>query len=191
MAPLPCMKLDRDQQELLLQIARQSIHHGMRHGRPLEPDLGALPDGFSRPAACFVTLHKNGLLRGCIGTMEAREPLATAVAGAAFSAGFRDPRFPPLGPEEADRLELEISILSPMQDIPVSSEQDLLTQLRPGIDGVLLEENGRHAVYLPSVWEQLPEPAQFIRQLKMKGGWPADYWSGDMQAKRFQCEIIS
>lgn len=88
-------------------------------------------------------------------------------------------------------LELEISILSPMQDIPVSSEQDLIGVLRPGVDGLALEESWRHAVYLPSVWEQLPEPVEFVRQLKIKGGWPADYWSGEMRARRFQSETIS
>jgi len=191
MAPLPCMKRDRDQQDLLRQIAWQSLRHGIQYGRHLEPDLDALPRAFCEPAACFVTLHKNGRLRGCIGSMEASDPLAKAVAWASFSAGFRDPRFPSLKSEEMDELALEISILSPMQDLPVSSEQDLLSTLRPGIDGLLLEEHWRHAVYLPSVWEQLPEPSEFVRQLKIKGGWPGDYWSDDMRAKRFQSEIIS
>ncbi len=185
------MKLDKDQQDALLQIAWQSLRHGLQYGRPLEPDLDALPDTLAEPAACFVTLHKGGLLRGCIGSMEASEPLAKAVAWAAFSAGFRDPRFPSLAQEEMDKLTLEISILSPMQDMPVSSEQDLLSTLRPGIDGLLLEEHWRHAVYLPSVWQQLPVPLDFVRQLKLKGGWPANYWSEDMRAKRFQSETIS
>ncbi len=185
------MKLDKDQQDALLQIAWQSLRHGSQYGRPLEPDLDALPDTLAEPAACFVTLHKGGLLRGCIGSMEASEPLAKAAAWAAFSAGFRDPRFPSLAQEEMDKLTLEISILSPMQDMPVSSEQDLLSTLRPGIDGLLLEEHWRHAVYLPSVWQQLPVPLDFVRQLKLKGGWPANYWSEDMRAKRFQSETIS
>ena len=191
MAPLPCMKRDKAQQDALLQIAWQSLRHGLQHGRPLEPNLDALPDKLAEPAACFVTLHKDGLLRGCIGSMEASEPLAKAVAWAAFSAGFRDPRFASLRQEEMDELALEISILSPMQDIPVSSEQELLSTLRPGIDGLLLEERWRHAVYLPSVWKQLPVSLDFVRQLKIKGGWPANYWSEDMRAKRFQSQTIS
>lgn len=185
------MNAESTNHELLLKIAWQSLRHGLRAGRPLEPELQSLPSALSEPAACFVTLHKNGLLRGCIGSMEARDPLAKAVAWSAFSAGFRDPRFPPLEPEELDELALEISVLSPMQEMTISSEQDLLDSLRPEVDGLLLEEGGRHAVYLPSVWEQLPEPTEFVRQLKRKGGWPADYWSSAMRARRFQSEMIS
>lgn len=187
----PCMKFDKEQQDALLQIALKSLRHGLQYGRPLQPGPDDLREAFSEPAACFVTLHKDGLLRGCIGSMEATEPLAKAVAWAAFSAGFRDPRFPSLKSEEMENLALEISILTPMQEIAVSSEQDLLDTLRPGIDGLLLEEQWRHAVYLPSVWQQLPEPSDFVRQLKMKAGWPADYWSDEMRARRFQSQTIS
>lgn len=184
------MKLDADQRRLLLRIARDSLEYGLRHGRPGYPEPGSLPDNLCQPAACFVTLHKRGRLRGCIGSLEASEPLARAVAGSAFAAGFQDPRFPPLSAEELMQLDLEISILSPMQELAVSSEQDLLERLRPGIDGLLLEEGRRHAVYLPSVWSQLPEPATFVEQLKLKGGWPAEYWSENMRVSCFQTETM-
>lgn len=184
------MKIDADQRRLLLRIARDSLEYGLRHGRPAYPDLESLSDSLRQPAACFVTLHKRGQLRGCIGSLEASEPLAHAVAGSAFAAGFQDPRFPPLSADELMQLDLEISILTPMQELAVSSEQELLERLRPGIDGLLLEEGWRRAVYLPSVWTQLPEPAQFVEQLKLKGGWPVDYWSENMQVSCFQTETM-
>ena len=190
MGRLLCMNLDSDQRGLLLQIVRNSLESGLRHGRAAFPDAGSLPEGLRQPGACFVTLHKQGRLRGCIGSLEASEPLAHAVAGSAFAAGFQDPRFPPLTAGELMLLDLEISILSPMQDLLVDSEKDLLERLRPGIDGLLLEEGRRHAVYLPSVWAQLPQPAQFVEQLKLKGGWPADYWSENMRVRCFQTETI-
>jgi len=184
------MKLDADQRSLLLRIARSSLESGLRHGHAGYPEPGSLPESLRQPGACFVTLHKQGRLRGCIGSLEAREPMAQAVAGSAFAAGFQDPRFPPLSADELTLLDLEISILSPLQELDVSSEQDLLERLRPGIDGLLLDEGRRHAVYLPSVWTQLPEPAQFVEQLKLKGGWPADYWSQSMRVRCFQTETV-
>lgn len=184
------MKLDAKTRKLLFQLAWQSLEHGLEHGSALEPSLADLPKAVRVPAACFVTLHKHGELRGCIGSLQATEPLARAVAHSAFSAGFRDPRFPPLHRNELGQLELEISVLGPMQDMNVSTEQQLLAALRPGVDGLLLEEQWRHAVYLPSVWEQLPDPLQFVQQLKLKGGWRADYWSSAMRARRFQTELI-
>ena len=184
------MKLDADERSLLLKIARDSLESGLRHGHTGHPDPDSLPENLRLPGACFVTLHRQGRLRGCIGSLEAREPVAQAVAWAAFAAGFQDPRFPPLSADELNQLDLEISILSPLQELDVSSEQDLLERLRPGIDGLLLDEGRRHAVYLPSVWSQLPEPVQFVEQLKLKGGWPADYWSESMRVRCFQTETM-
>lgn len=190
MERLPCMKLDADERSLLLKIARSSLESGLCHGHASQPDPASLPEKLCLPGACFVTLHRQGRLRGCIGSLEASEPMAQAVAGAAFAAGFRDPRFPPLSADELTQLDLEISILSPLQELAVRSEEDLLERLRPGIDGLLLEEGRRHAVYLPSVWSQLPQPGQFVDQLKLKGGWPADYWSEKMRVRIFQTETI-
>jgi AmmeMemoRadiSam system protein A len=186
MAHSHCMKLDKQARRLLLQLARDSLEHGLSHGCPFKPDLSALPTDLQTPAACFVTLHKDGQLRGCIGSLEPREPLATAVASSAYAAGFQDPRFPAIRAEELPRLSLDISILSPMQELTVASEQELRQRLRPGVDGVLLEEGMRHAVYLPAVWSQLPNPRVFIEQLKLKGGWPANYWSDTLKVRIFQ-----
>jgi AmmeMemoRadiSam system protein A len=182
----PCMKLETEDRQRLLKLARTSLEYGLLHGRPWSPDLKTMPEALTVPRACFVTLHKQGSLRGCIGSLEPREPLAAAVAWSAYAAGFEDPRFPALRAEELPQLSLDISILSPMQDLKVDSEQDLREKLRPGVDGLLLEEGRRRAVYLPTVWSQLPDPSGFIQQLKLKGGWPVDYWSGGMRVRIFQ-----
>ena len=110
------------------------------------------------------------------------------VAENAFAAAFRDPRFPPLRPDEYPRLEYHISILNPPEPMTVTSEADLLQQLRPGVDGLVLIEGARRATFLPSVWEQLPDPRQFLAHLKMKAGLPADYWSDSLRFERYTVE---
>lgn len=182
------MRLDREQRRTLLKIARSSIERGLASHRPWVPETASLPDALVTPAACFVTLRRDGELRGCIGTLEARDPLAQAVSEAAFSAAFRDPRFAPLRGSELEGLEIEISVLSPLQAMAVSSEQDLVARLRPGVDGLVLSEGERRSTFLPAVWEMLPRPSDFVRQLKAKGGWFALYWSPEIEAQRFQTE---
>jgi len=182
------MKIDRHERVTLLQIARDSIEHGLETPSPLTVETEALAEALRVPAACFVTLKREGQLRGCIGSLEAREPLARAVAEAAFSAAFGDPRFPPLSREELGDLEIEIAVLSPLQAIDVSGERELLEVLRPGLDGLVLSEGPRRSTFLPAVWEMLPRPRDFVRQLKAKGGWLELYWSPEMKAQRFQTQ---
>ena len=148
------------------------------------------PAELTEPRATFVTLEKNHQLRGCIGMLEAVRPLAEDIAENAFSAAFRDPRFPPLEAYELNDLEIHLSILTPAEPVSFSSEQDLLAQLQPGIDGLILEEGHRRGTFLPSVWESLPEPGQFLRHLKQKAGLPSDYWSKNIRIYRYQAEII-
>ncbi len=172
----------------LLELARDSIDHGLAHGTPLEPDLEELPAELGEPRAAFLTLHLDGRLRGCIGSLEARRPLAEDVAGNAFAAAFRDPRFPPVSAAEAPRLELEISVLSPPEAMHFKSEADLLAQLQPGVDGLILSDLGRRGTFLPSVWSQLPEPRDFLVHLKHKAGLPADHWSASLTVERYTTE---
>jgi uncharacterized protein len=129
-------------------------------------------------------------LRGCIGSLEARRPLALDVAENAFASAFRDPRFAPLARAEEPRLDLHISVLSEAEQIPVRSEAELLASLRPGIDGVILSAGARRGTFLPSVWEQLPEPHRFLAQLKRKAGLPADYWSAELRVERYTVEAF-
>ncbi|TCK18812.1 uncharacterized protein (TIGR00296 family)/AmmeMemoRadiSam system protein A [Thiogranum longum] len=180
--------LTETQRRQLIDIARESLHHGLMHGSPLQVDTNSLDATLSAPGASFVTLHRHGQLRGCIGSLEPYQALAADVAHNAFSAAFRDPRFPPLDQSEVDDLALEVSVLGTPEEITFSSEQDLLNQLRPGTDGLILEENGRRGTFLPSVWESLPQPEEFLRQLKLKAGLPADYWSDTIRVWRYSTE---
>ncbi len=176
--------------ELLRRLAWDSIHHGLRHGRPLEPRPEDYPEALRAPGASFVTLERGGRLRGCIGSLEARRPLVVDVAHNAFSAAFQDPRFPPLQPSELDGLDLHISILTPPEPLPVTSEEDLLARIEPGRDGLILEEGPHRGTFLPAVWEQLPDPRQFVRHLKMKAGLPPDYWSPQIRVSRYRTRVI-
>jgi len=129
-------------------------------------------------------------LRGCIGRLEAARPLAEDIAENAYAAAFQDPRFQPLQQSELEGLEIHLSLLTPSEPMAFTSEQDLLGQLRPGEDGVILAEGSRRGTFLPSVWEQLTTPRQFLEHLKLKAGLPASYWSNSIKAWRYQTEVI-
>ncbi|UUM32017.1 AmmeMemoRadiSam system protein A [Vibrio japonicus] len=143
------------------------------------------------PAACFVTLLHNGKLRGCIGSLEVREPLWRDACENAYQSGFNDRRFLPLTKEERSDLSLEVSVLSPLIAMDNEGESALLNTLKPGVDGLLLEDETHRAVFLPSVWSTLTTPERFVTELKRKGRWPSAYWSEDIVIHRFTTEIIS
>ena len=185
------MSLNKEHQQRLLDLAKSSIQHGLQTGCPLKVNLADFPVELTEHRATFVTLHKNHQLRGCIGMLEATRPLAEDIAENAFLAAFRDPRFPPLTDDEFGELEIHLSILSPTEPVSFTSEKDLITGLQPGIDGLILEEGHRRGTFLPSVWEQLPEPEQFLRHLKQKAGLPPDHWSENIRIFRYRTEMIS
>lgn len=174
----------------LLDIARASIERGLRDGSPLAVDLATEPAQLREPRAAFVTLHLRGQLRGCIGSIEAYRPLAEDVAGNAYAAAFEDPRFPPVTEAEAGLLDLHISVLTPPQPMTVRDEADLLAQLRPGHDGLILQEGHRRATFLPAVWEDLPDARQFVGYLKRKAGLSLDHWSSSLRFWRYEAESI-
>ncbi|HEB95866.1 MAG TPA: AmmeMemoRadiSam system protein A [Sedimenticola thiotaurini] len=176
---------------LLLRLARDSIRHGLETGRPLRVVTEEYPATLQERRAAFVTLNRNGALRGCIGHLEAIQPLVDDVAENAFAAAFRDPRFPPLSPDEFDDLEIHISVLTPAHPMTFDSEADLVRQLRPGEDGLILEEGPYRGTFLPSVWESLPRPEEFLRHLKMKAGLPPDHWSDRIRIYRYGTESFS
>jgi len=185
MAP---MWLNEAEQQCLLKLARASIEHGLEIGRPLSVDMEALPARLTEKMASFVTLERLGQLRGCIGMLEAVRPLAVDVVENAFAAAFRDSRFPPIRPAEMEDLDLHVSVLSAASPITAESEDALLQQLRPGEDGVILTEGRRRATYLPTVWQQLPTPKDFIEQLKTKAGLPKRYWSDSIRFFRYNTQ---
>lgn len=182
--------LSEDQQKYLLNLASDSIRHGLKQGVPLAVDPAHLPPELKSVRASFVTLEKQGQLRGCIGCLVASRPLAEDIAENAYSAAFQDPRFPPLREHEWEGLAIHLSLLTTAEPMDFSSEQDLLGQLQPGIDGLILAEGSRRGTFLPSVWEQLPNPAEFLQHLKLKAGLPATYWSDSIKILRYRTEVI-
>jgi len=173
-----------DKGRLLTRLARAAI---ARRFGVVPPSLPQ-PEWLDAPGAVFVTLTEHGQLRGCIGSLEAHRPLAQDLEANALAAAFRDPRFPPLQEDELDQIHVEVSILSPPEPIRFSSEADALSQLRPGIDGVILEHGWHRATFLPQVWEQLPDPQRFMAHLKAKAGLSADFWADDLRLSRYSVE---
>ncbi|MCL6417580.1 AmmeMemoRadiSam system protein A [Aestuariirhabdus sp. Z084] len=159
------------------------------------PAPSPLPDAeanrLQQPAAGFVTLMLNGKLRGCMGSLEARRSLKDEVIANACSAAFRDPRFPALRLRELANLEIEISILSPLEPLEANSREQLLDTLRPHIDGLLIESGPYHATFLPQVWQQLPEGQAFLQQLLRKAGLNPNHWPADIKASRYQVSHFS
>ena len=175
---------------LLPRVARRSIEYGVRSGRPLPVDPREFPPELREPRASFVTLHEDGVLRGCIGALEPRLPLVVDVAENAFQAAFEDPRFPPVRAAELPHLEISVSVLSPLEPVPVESEEDLLRVVRPGVDGLLLVAGPARGTFLPDVWESLPDPRNFVRELKRKAGLPPAGWPPGARVYRYTTEVI-
>ncbi len=180
--------LSSEDRATLLRVARQSIHHGLRNGRELLVNPADFAESLRHVRATFVTLQIASNLRGCIGTLEARAPLVVDTAEHAFAAAFEDPRFPPLSDAEFPCLDIHISVLSPAEPITFEHEDELLAQLRPGVDGLILRVGQRRATFLPSVWESLSKPRDFLAHLKQKAGLSPDFWSDHVEADRYTTE---
>lgn len=184
------MKLDNEQCALLKSIARESIKTGLTQGRPLKVDLDKLDQELREPGAVFVTLNLRGQLRGCIGSLQSYRPLAEDVAENAFAAAFRDYRFSPLTAKEFPDIDIHISLLSKPAPLPVESEDDLLKKLRPGEDGLILQDGPYRSTFLPQVWESLSDPKEFVAELKRKAGLDRDYWSDTISFDRYTVETV-
>jgi len=179
-----------EHQNLLLQIARDAIFQRLVKSGEKAARSAEIPAELMEERATFVTLEIAGRLRGCIGMLEACRPLAEDVEQNACAAAFKDPRFPPLSRRELELLEIHISVLSPPEEIIFSSENNLLAQIRPGMDGLILQEGFRRGTFLPSVWEELPEKEMFLAHLKLKAGLPDTYWSDSLQVFRYTAEYF-
>lgn len=192
MAPSPWVdastRLGAEDAEALLDVAGAAIAAGHRGARLSLPSLAALPAALRRPSGAFVTLRVGGALNGCIGSVEPVEPLAHAVARHARAAAFADPRLPALRPEQHDRLDVEVSVLSPLAPLPCDTRAALLGALRPGVDGLLIAAGRRQAVFLPAVWEHLADPEAFLAQLEEKAGLRRGRWPAGLRAWRFTAE---
>jgi hypothetical protein len=172
---------DRDLGRALLAIARSAIAARLELPCAEETDAPAL----AQLAATFVTLRARGELRGCIGSLEPLRPLRVDVRENAVAAAFRDPRFPPLAARELAVTSIEVSLLSRPEQLFVADEPDLARRLRPGVDGLILEQGGRRATFLPQVWDSIPDPQDFIVALKRKAGWPQGFWGPRMNVFRY------
>ena len=167
--------------EALLPIARAAICHALEVSFVADESAPWLAE----PGACFVTLTQNNELRGCIGSLQAHRSLLNDVKANAVAAALRDPRFPPLGEKELAITDIEVSLLSPTKPMSFTDEADALSQLRPGIDGVIFEFGRHRSTFLPQVWKQLPEPGIFMSHLKQKAGLPGSFWDDDIQLSRY------
>jgi AmmeMemoRadiSam system protein A len=182
------VELPATQRSILLDLARASIRHGLAHGKELPVNEAEYEPALRESRATFVTLRLRGRLQGCIGMLHATRPLVRDVAHNAYAAAFDDPRGEELNEANIAALDIHISMLTAPEALSVASEEELLRVIRPGIDGLILEDGYHRGTLLPSVWESLPEPRAFIRHVKVKAGLREDYWSAEMKASRYQTE---
>ena len=170
-------------------IARAAIAHRLGMDVDQPPDTSA--PWLREHGAAFVTLTEQQRLRGCIGSLEPWRPLIDDVRANAVSAAFHDPRFPQVEAGEFRDVSIEVSVLTPAEPFPVRDEADAAARLHPGVDGVILESGRHRGTFLPQVWEQLPDPHQFLSHLKIKAGLPADHWGPDVRLSRYQVTAFS
>ena len=176
-------KLTHEEQRILLRLAREAMERGVR-GEDLPPlDLSSLPLPLREEGSSFVTITLHGQLRGCIGALEAYQPLAEDVRAHAVAAALKDPRFPSVEEEELSGIQIEISRLTRPIPLEYKDANDLLSKLRPHLDGVILRDDSYHrATFLPQVWEKIPKPSEFLDNLCYKMGLEPDIW----RRKHFQ-----
>jgi AmmeMemoRadiSam system protein A len=185
------MPLQPEAQRALVAAAYASIAQGLALGRSGITAAEQYAPELRVPAATFVTLTAQGRLRGCCGALEPDRPLVLDVWHHAYASAFRDPRFSPLQRPEYAELEIEISVLGPLEPIEASNDAELLAALVRGRHGLLLACDDRRATFLPQVWDELSEPAQFLAQLKRKAGWEPSGWPTGLAAWRYCVEHVT
>lgn len=169
-------KLTPEERSLLLSLARKALEDGVS-GKPVHlPDLGSIPNNLRANGASFVTLKKNGRLRGCIGALKPNQPLVEDVCNHAIAAATQDYRFPQVTPDELADITIEISRLTIPRKLEYQDSEDLIKNLRPGVDGVVLRDGVNRATFLPQVWEKIPSTEDFLGHLCIKMGLPSDAW---------------
>jgi AmmeMemoRadiSam system protein A len=170
----------------LSDIARGSICHGLDHGTPTAIAHNEYPAPLRETMASFVTLRLGSDLRGCVGTIYAVRPLVKDLARNAFLSAFRDPRFKPLAASEIGATMIEVSVLSPPEPVIYTDQDDLMAQLAPGRDGLILEHEGGRGLFLPQLWETLTDACLFVSRLKVKAGLPPKPLGPNVRALRFE-----
>lgn len=181
--------INKNQQKLLLKIARQTLADAFSDS-PSSRII--IPNEFKVTATTFVTLMIGQKLRGCIGSLEASEPLIDNIQHNALAAAFNDNRFPPISKTEFKSIKIEISILSSLIQINYRDVSDLLNQIQLNVDGLLIEYQGHSATFLPQVWEQLPAKEEFLAGLCEKAGLDGNFWqSGKLKVSKYQVQSFS
>jgi len=184
--------INQQEQQVLLRVARQAIIRGLeKGGEPQGIELDGYSAALRRPKATFVTLYLADQLAGCIGTLTATRPLVQDVAYNAWAAANRDSRFEGIKTDDLDSLNIEIAILSELEPVSVQSEAQLKDRLSVNEHGLLLEEGGYRATFLPKVWRSLPDKTEFLSQLKLKAGLPKNYWSDEIRCFLYTTESFS
>lgn len=179
--------LTEEEKETLLRVARTAIEEQLQNPPDQPPELDQLPARLQANGASFVTLTLNEQLHGCIGSLQARRPLAHDVHQNALAAAFRDPRFRPLQKQEVDLIVIEVSVLSAPEPLAYADAEDLVQKLRPHVDGVVLKKRLHRATFLPQVWEKLPRPEEFLAHLCYKAGLPPNAWQQpDIEINTYQ-----
>jgi len=187
---MPSTKLSLKDKKSLLTTARHAIQYGLAYQKAPHMELDKYTPELQAIGASFVTLKESNQLRGCIGTLEAKLPLIQDVAEHAFAAAFNDPRFPPVTHIEEPVIHISISILSQAHPMTFNSEQGLLAQLQVGKDGLIFQYKNHNSTFLPSVWDQIQTPAEFLNHLKVKAGLTQDFWSDEIKISRYYCDHI-
>lgn len=187
--------LSLEQGQLLVKLARHTLSKKLAKQLPqneIDSLKAALTDPcFNSSCGTFVTLTIDGQLRGCIGNLTSNESLASGVRRNAINAAFHDPRFSPLSPSELECVSIEVSILSEPRPLDYRKGDDLLKKLRPNIDGVILRKDLSSATFLPQVWEQLPQPQDFLTHLCLKAGLAADAWQhSELEVSTYQVQYF-
>jgi AmmeMemoRadiSam system protein A len=172
----------------LLSLGRATVRRALDDGRLHLPDAADVPAEAASNGAAFVTLRREGRLLGCIGSMEPYRPLADDVATHAFDAAFRDPRLPAVTLDDWEHMDIDVSVLGPLQPVDVHDRVGLMAALRPGTDGVLLTSREGRGTFLPSVWQQARSPEEFVDMLWRKAGLRAGRWPSDLLVERYQVE---
>ncbi len=180
--------LSADDLQRLVRVAEQSVAVAVLRGVADHPDIADHPAALRELRAAFVTLRRHGHLRGCIGTLAAAQPLVLAVADRARAAALDDPRFNPVQPHELDDLEVSVSVLTAPVPLAVDDFHALVAALRPGVDGIVVEAGQHRATFLPSVWEELTEPLQFLDALWHKAGLTPRTWPPGIRISRYTAQ---
>ena len=184
---MPHTSFTNEEKQQLLDLAYTAIKSRFDPRTALKP----IEEPWMAPLrATFVTLKMNGVLRGCIGSINPVRSVLEDIWHNAQAAAFQDPRFPPLSENEIEKISIELSVLTEVQALSVATETELLQVIRPGVDGLIIEDGHRKATFLPSVWEQLPDAQQFLNQLRLKAGMPDGYWTETLQCSIYQAEKI-